>query len=143
MHKYILLFSMGMLLLVGSGCARASRQTSPELIQINLTTVPYPPILGKSRLVIQISDHEGTAVNDARLDIKGDMTHAGMVPILAQSEEGGEDGFYNIPIEWTMGGDWVINVKALLPDGQTASEQFELRVTQGDDEICGEELGDE
>jgi hypothetical protein len=143
MHKYILLFSVGMLLLVGSGCARESRQESPESVQINLTTVPYPPILGKSRLVIQITDNEGIAVNDAELDIKGDMTHAGMVPILAQTVGGGEDGFYNVPIEWEMGGDWVVSVRATLPDGTTARRQFELRVTMGDDATCGQDLGDE
>jgi hypothetical protein len=143
MHKYILFFSVGVLLLVGSGCARASRQVSPEKAQITLTTIPYPPILGKSRLVIQITDSAGVLVNDAALDIKGDMTHAGMVPILAQVVGGGEDGTYNVPIEWTMGGDWIINVQATLPDGTTTSEQFDLRVTIEDDETCSEDVEDE
>ncbi len=129
--------------MVGSGCARESRQDSSEAVQINLTTVPYPPILGQSRLVIQITDNEGLPVNDAGLDIKGDMTHAGMVPILAKTVGGGKEGFYNVPIEWTMGGDWIINVTATLPDGTAVRKNFELRVTLGDDETCGEDLDDE
>ncbi|MDX1412737.1 MAG: FixH family protein [Candidatus Promineifilaceae bacterium] len=143
MHKYILLLLTGMLLLVGNGCARESRQTSLKNSQINLTTVPYPPILGESRLVIQILDIDGTPVDNAQLDIKGDMTHAGMVPILAELDGGGEEGYYNVPIEWTMGGDWIISVRATLPDGSTTEERFDLRVTMGEDELCGDEIKDE
>ncbi len=143
MHKCILLISLGMLFLAGSGCARESRQETSDIVQINLTTVPYPPILGEARLVIQIIDNAGMPVNDALLDIKGDMTHAGMIPILAQIEGGGEDGFYNVPIEWTMGGDWVMSVTVTMPDGAVARKQFDMRVTLGDDETCSEDLGDE
>lgn len=143
MHKYIRLLTVGMLLLVGSGCARESQKAAPEAAQINLTTVPYPPILGESRLVIQVTDNNGRPVNDAMLDIKGDMTHAGMTPILAQMKGGGEEGFYNVPIAWTMGGDWIIQVKVTLPDSTTASKQFDLRVTMDDEECCSDELGDE
>ena len=142
MNKYILLFSMGMLLL-SSGCARESRQPSSDNAQINLTTIPYPPILGEACLVIQVKDKDGSPVNEALLDIKGDMTHAGMVPILAKVEGGGVDGYYNVPMEWTMAGDWVVNVRATLPDGTAARQKFDLRVSAEDSERCSEPLDDE
>jgi hypothetical protein len=46
-----------------------------------------------------------------------------MVPILAETKNG-DKGLYQIPIEWTMGGDWVITVQATLSNGTVAEKTF-------------------
>ncbi len=130
MHKIIITFSMGILLL--TACGRESQQASQNKAQIDLTTEPSPPMMGQSELVIEIQDKDGKAINDAFLEIKGDMSHAGMAPVLAEVNGGGENGRYQVPFQWTMGGNWIITVTATLPDGSTAEEQFDLQVAMGD-----------
>ena len=40
----------------------------------------------------------------------------------------GQNGLYSVPFEWTMGGDWVVQVTAKLKDGGTATQQFKFTV---------------
>jgi hypothetical protein len=138
MHKQLLLLGLTLLLL-GSGCARASRQANSVDVQLSLTAIPFPPHIGPTRLVIQVADSEGRPIDDAHLSIKGDMTHAGMVPVLAEIEGATADGLYEIPFEWTMAGDWVVTVDLELPDGSTAQERFDLSVLSESDDICDED----
>ena len=74
-------------------------------------------------LTVTMHDADGNPINDAYLIIKGDMTHAGMTPIIAAAD-GGTDGVYTTPFEWTMGGDWVITIIANLGDGTTITREF-------------------
>ncbi len=138
MHKYMLLIGLALLLLFGIGCARASQQDDSADVQITMTAIPFPPHIGESRLVIQVADEMGSPIDDAHLSVKGDMTHAGMAPVLAEVDGGGESGVYTIPFEWTMAGDWVVTVDLQLPDGTKAQERFEMTVLFEDDELCGD-----
>ena len=138
MHKYMLTIGLALLFLLGSGCARASQQADSADVQITMTAIPFPPHIGDSRLVIQVTDEMGSPIDDAYLAIKGDMTHAGMAPVLAEVDGGGEAGVYTIPFEWTMAGDWVVTVDLQLPDGTKAQERFDMAVLFEDDELCGD-----
>ena len=137
MHKYVLPMGLALLLLA-CGCARASQQADSVSVQITMTAIPFPPHIGDSRLVIQVIDKMGSPINDAHLTVKGDMTHAGMVPLLAEIDGGGENGVYTIPFNWTMAGDWVVTVDLQLPDGTIAQERFDMAVLFEDDELCGD-----
>ena len=138
MHKYGLIMGFALFLIFGSGCARVSQQAESAAVQITMTAIPFPPIIGESRLVIQVVDKMGSPIDDAHLLIKGDMTHAGMTPVLAEVEGGGENGVYTIPFEWTMAGDWVVTVDLGLPDGTKVQERFDMTVLFEDDELCGD-----
>ena len=70
--------------------------------------------------MITLTDNDGNPVNDATLSIEGNMNHAGMVPVLRDADDGAE-GVYEVPFEWTMGGDWFVVVNVTLPNGDTAS----------------------
>ena len=74
-----------------------------------------------------VFDAAGAAVEGAELEIKGDMTHAGMVPVVVTISQG-DAGTYLTGFEWTMAGDWILTVQAKLPDGRVARRQFEVRV---------------
>jgi hypothetical protein len=39
-----------------------------------------------------------------------------------------EGNQYVVPFEWTMAGDWIIEVSAELPDGTTAAQTFDQSV---------------
>jgi hypothetical protein len=78
---------------------------------------------------VRVTDASGQPVNDANLNIKGDMTHAGMVPVLA-STQNGVDGIYTTPFEWTMSGDWIVTIRATLLDATWDEAEFRLRVSE-------------
>jgi hypothetical protein len=130
-HLILLVLLIGPVLV---GCGRISRQADQATdVNISLAVHPDPPGVGPAHLTISVTDADGTPINDARLQIKGDMTHAGMQPVLARVE-GGDNGNYETPFEWTMGGDWIFTVTASLPDGRTTARHFTVTV-EGD--ICG------
>ena len=124
-----------LLLFLMTGCARMSQQGVEEQdVKIELVTPMQPSVLGSSQIELRVTDMAGRPINDAVLELKGDMTHAGMVPILA-SVSGGENGLYSVPFEWTMAGDWILIVGVNLPDGRYAERQFKLFV-DGAGVIC-------
>lgn len=132
-------FAAGLLLLIllVGGC-RQSRQAATADLQIDVAPVPFPAVVGPSRLVVRVRDAAGAPVDDATLAIKGDMTHAGMEPVLANAA-GGSNGTYEMPFEWTMAGDWVVTVRAALPDGRTAEQRFDFAVDATADDLCTHE----
>lgn len=136
-HWTILTTFVLLSLLFLAGCSRASREESTADVQIELTAIPFPAVVGESRLVIRVTHADGRPIDDARLSIKGDMTHAGMEPVLAETS-GGTDGYYEAPFEWTMGGDWVVTVEAQLADGSMVRERFDLAVAT-EAELCTDE----
>ena len=139
MHKRLIFTLLALLMIFTGGCARASRQANSADVVIRLTAIPFPPHIGQTRLVVQVADSSGRPIDDAQLAIKGDMTHAGMVPVLAEVDGGGQDGVYEIPFEWTMAGDWVVTVDLRLRDGATARQRFDLAVLSESDDICEED----
>ena len=54
------------------------------------------------------------------------MSHPGMRPIFSEARET-EPGRYEAPIEFTMGGDWIILVDITLPEGRKLQRQFEIK----------------
>jgi hypothetical protein len=105
-----------------AGCGRIQSPGQPPAapVQINLAVEP-------AQMVVTLANPTGQPINNARIDIEGNMTHAGMTPVFAQAKAG-QNGRYVVPFEWTMGGDWVVTVKVTLPDGQTVSRQFPVTV---------------
>lgn len=110
-----------------TGCARASDQPGDRGLTMTLTTQPDPAVVGDATLIITLADAQGQPIEDATLNVKGDMNHAGMVPVLAEASSG-PGGIYELDFAWTMPGDWIVTVEAALPDGSTFVERFELRV---------------
>jgi hypothetical protein len=82
---------------------------------------------GESTLVVTVEDSAGNPVTDATVSVRGDMTHAGMSPILRESDDG-TNGIYEVPFEWTMGGDWIVDVVVTLPDGSEHQRSFDFTV---------------
>ena len=110
-------------------CARESRgqETSPD-ITIVLSVDPSQVTIGEATLYFELKDAQDQPIEGASLRAKGDMSHAGMMPVLGDSVEIG-DGNYSIPFEWTMVGDWILTITGELPDGQGFSRTFELTIS--------------
>lgn len=127
-----LLLLMALSVLGTAGC-RADRASSDE-VQIALVGPVFPPSAGQGQVSFRIVDENDQPIDTASLKFRGDMSHAGMVPVL-ESVVGGEEGVYRLPVHWTMAGDWILTVDATLADGRQATKTFDISVT-GEDPLC-------
>ncbi len=62
----------------------------------------------------------------AEIKLEGNMSHAGMSPVFANTQEVAP-GEYWAKMELSMAGDWIILVHLTLPDGSTLERQFEIK----------------
>ncbi|MGQ9887141.1 MAG: FixH family protein [Aggregatilineales bacterium] len=116
--------------LIVSGCRQQQTPTTSAenpAISIVVTVEPSPPITGEAKLIITLADSAGAPVSGAQVSARGDMTHPGMVPVLAEADCD-DTGRCEVPFEWTMGGDWIVDITVTLPDGTTAAQRFDYRV---------------
>lgn len=113
-----------------SGCSRVSQEAElkqempqPDGLQIELVEPLFPAAVGMETLNIRIADAQNQPIDNAKIKVRADMTHAGMIPVLAETENG-NDGMYQLPLEWSMSGDWIVTVQVSLPDGTVAEQTF-------------------
>ena len=129
-HKALVLWLALLLAMAGlTGCGRVERR-SPETqdsFTVTFATDPAPPIIGQGTVILTLRDAAGRAVDDARVAIEANMNHAGMVPVNAETS-GSQGGVYRVPLRWTMGGDWYVDVRFTLPDGQIVGRRFPVSV---------------
>jgi len=125
---YFRIIVVGLLIILVPACGRIQTgQEQDSEVSIELTVEPAQPAAGPAQLIITLTDQNGQPIDNAVLEIEGNMTHAGMVPVFAQTTDG-ENGRYVVPFEWTMGGDWTLTVGVLLEDGRTISREFPVTV---------------
>lgn len=116
--------------LLMSGC-RESAQRNLEEVQLQTTIAiePSPPVIGTTVLILSVRDIQGLPVQDARIQVRGDMRHAGMAPEFGATDTG-QDGEYQIFFEWTMNGDWILTTTIELPNGGTYVTTFDVTVSE-------------
>lgn len=120
-----------LLMLMTAGCRESAQPiptTAPNDAQINLNFDPDPPQVGEAILIVTLTDAGGESIEAQSVTVRGDMTHAGMMPVIGEPAQQAEDGTYRIPFNWSMGGDWMISVDVTLADGSEISREFELTV---------------
>ncbi len=131
LSRRAVLLSLSLLLILAqtAGCGRAGKG-APETqdnYTVTFATEPAPPIIGASAILLTLRDATGQPVDGARVTIEANMSHAGMKPVQAEVT-GGQAGTYRVPLEWTMSGDWFVDVSFTLPDGQVIGRRFPTRV---------------
>jgi hypothetical protein len=113
-----------------AACGRIQQGAAQEddgKVGIELEVQPAPPRVGPATLIISLADQQGQPIKEATLAVEGNMTHAGMVPVMATVTTG-EEGRYTVPFEWSMGGDWIVTVQATLADGRSVTRDFNVSV---------------
>lgn len=110
------------LVLLVAGCRGEVETGDPGLI-LDVAISPTPPTVGPTRLIITLTDLDGTPVEGAEIVVEGNMSHAGMVPVVdtARAEDQGQYGISDF--NFTMAGDWVLALEATLPDGRWVRTQ--------------------
>ena len=115
-----------------TGCSRGGADL-PD-VGMELVIEPQPPQLGPATVTVVLTDANGLPISGAEVSLEGNMSHAGMVPVFADASEV-SPGTYQAGLEFTMGGDWFILVRADLPDGRSMERQVDV---PGVDAICGD-----
>lgn len=123
-----------LLVLLLTACRESAQPTptpegftpTPE-IQIEMAVEPSPAATGDAVLVVTLHSPDGAPIADANVAARGDMNHAGMVPVFGQTSDN-RDGVYRIPFEWTMGGDWVVTLTVTLADGQQVERSYDMAI---------------
>lgn len=129
MTKRIVALGFALLLVLLAGCRQSAQPTATNSpgVTIQLAADPDKPAVGKVTLVVTLTN-AGKPIDGATVSVKGDMNMAGMQPVLGETKDS-TNGVYRIPFEWTMGGDWFVDVTVTLPDGTTAKQTFPFIVS--------------
>jgi hypothetical protein len=127
MKRFLLVAAVLLALSAGCGRMQPAGSAPQDGFTVTLTTQPAPPVVGAGMLVVSLRDPAGQPVAGARLQIEGNMNHAGMKPSYGKvtAAEGGQ---YTITLPWTMAGDWIVDIKATLTDGRVISRRFPVAV---------------
>ena len=127
--------SILLLLLILTLSASACNRTGDSALAAGLHTTLIPAAEGiqGDHVTIEIVDDDGLPVTDVTVSLEGNMTHAGMVPVLTESvwdgADGSEDGRYRVPFQFTMLGDWIVSVKIENRDGGRYSQDVDVTAT--------------
>ena len=106
-----------------AGCQPAA--PPPADAEVKLEIKPEPPRIGQAKIVVSLRDSSGKPLAGAKLELEGNMNHAGMKPEFADLEET-EPGSYVGSLEFTMGGDWFVLVTGQLPDGRRIDKKIDV-----------------
>ncbi len=117
----------GLVLLGGCGRSQSAAPQTQDNYQVTFATEPAQPLIGDGTVIVTVKDKAGQPVDGARLAIEANMNHAGMVPVNAEAS-GGQAGVYRVPLKWTMGGAWYVDVKITTAGGQTIERRFPVDV---------------
>jgi hypothetical protein len=102
-----------------TACRGAPDTGDPSLV-LEVAISPTPPAVGSARLIINLRDTAGVPLEGAEVRVEGNMSHAGMVPVLATAQEEAPGIYAVSDFRFTMAGDWILTTRATLPDGRWA-----------------------
>ena len=125
-RKKSLLFFLFLTLAVA--CQKTAK---PPDIALQYEIAPQPARVGATTIDIKLTDKNGAPVGGARVELEGNMSHAGMGPVSVEAKEI-QTGKYRGTLQLTMAGDWIVLVHVTLPDGQTLQRQIELSGVRND-----------
>ncbi len=116
-------------LLLAAGCRQTAPTPDPssQAAQIALTIAPDPPTIGDATLTITVTQ-QNQPLAGAAVAVRGDMTHAGMRPIIPDAASTDAQGKLVVPFKWSMSGDWIVSVTVTLADKSQIAQDFNVTV---------------
>jgi hypothetical protein len=114
--------------LVGLQLAACERRSAvADDVDVRLTLTPRTPVAGVPGVVeITLHDGRGRLVTGADLRVEAHMAHPGMAPVAATATER-TDGVHELPLQFTMAGDWVLHISGTLADGRRLDRWMDVR----------------
>ena len=126
MHRIIALV---LCLVFVAACRQESTPAAEAYLTVSLRVLPTVASVGEAEFLIDIADADGNPVSPQRVDVRGDMDHAGMQPVLRDDLQGSA-GQYRVTFEWTMAGDWTVTVRLTFDDDSSLEETFDVSVSE-------------
>ena len=114
-----------LLCLFMAGFISCRSQSSPEVFVAH-EVLPQPPRVGQVEIRLRPTDASRKPLTGAQIKLEGNMSHAGMSPVFADTLEV-VPGEYRANMDLSMAGDWVILVHLTLSDGVKLERQFEIK----------------
>jgi hypothetical protein len=108
------------------GACRTTTGDQAADVMLGWTVTPDPPMVGTAVLTLTLKDAQNQILTGVALEVEGNMSHPGMRPVQVQTRERAP-GQYEASLEFTMAGDWIISVRATLPDGRRLERELDLR----------------
>ena len=127
-HSCLVIVALAAVLLLPA-CQRQSQQAD-QAAEIELTMqTEASPTVGPAEILLSFTDPAGEPVELRDLELRGDMTHPGIVPVIVEPERVAA-GRYQANLEWTMAGDWQLTIQGQLEDGRELKRTIDLRVQE-------------
>ncbi len=115
------------LALVLVACDPPSESDADPRRPISVALLEVPARVGPA--VVEVRPKlEGADVAGAGVRVVGDMTHAGMVPVVAEATDAGAGVYRTSDFLFDMAGDWVLSVDVTYPDGTVRSTSLAVSV---------------
>jgi hypothetical protein len=105
----------------------AERTDASRPVEVTLLTTPAR--VGPAAIEVRLSV-DGAPVDGASVRVVGDMTHAGMVPVVADAVGLGGGIYRTEGFAFDMAGDWVITADVRYPDAVTRQGSLAVAVTR-------------
>lgn len=128
----MLRMSLAVLLILGlTSCKPPADQLSsssrlPDGVQVSIE-LGADRVVGPNPLTVYVLAG-GSGVSGAIITVTGDMTHAGMVPVIRSAVEQEPGRYLADDFEFDMGGDWFVTADFTLPDGTQGSSSLPVAI---------------
>jgi hypothetical protein len=114
--------------LLVAGCRPPAERADPNR-SIEVTLLTTPARVGPAAIEIRL-EAAGSPVTGAEVRVVGDMTHAGMVPVVANAVDLGGGVYRTEGFAFDMAGDWVVTAEVRYPDAVTRRGSLAVSVTR-------------
>lgn len=98
-------------------------------ISVKEEITPQPARVGPATVSVELVDPSQRPIAHAAIMVEADMSHPGMAPVFAEAKETAP-GRYRAPIDFNMGGDWVVLLHIKFADGRKIEHQMDVKGVQ-------------
>jgi len=112
--------------------AMENMDSDPLPINIHYMPDNDPALAGDATVVVMLTTPDGLPIDDATVALHADMPAHDMMPVTGTSGEGIK-GRYNIPVRWTMAGEWNVDITVTLSEEQEVTQTYIQQVVMPDD----------
>ena len=127
MKRLLVVLSVAVLSMIG--CLGSPPEPA---FQVTLRLSPTPPLIGPTRLIVDVADVGGHAVTNAAVSVEGlpeELTGRGATMAMATEEAAGR---YVVPgFDLDVGGPWMMAVTVTASTGLSITRAFPISVYGG------------
>lgn len=113
------------ILIFASGCNFEKSAKPAKETEVEWSVSPKPARVGPIIVTLKIKDPSGRPLKATLINVEGNMTHPGMVPLYTKALEV-KRGVYTANMNLNMPGDWKLLFDIKLSDGSVVQKSLDL-----------------